>query len=167
LGTNRVRGGQAIYKYIHERNQWNQISSYHGATRISADKNGNPYIVDESNHLWKWVGKRFEQLPGAAIDVAVGVNDKVWAIGVKENGSGGNTIKVLNGEKWRTITGAALKIAVQSNGRPWVINTNNNLFRWLGDKWEKQSLLAQDVACGPNGDVWVTGTDDKVYRWHQ
>ena len=107
-------------------------------------------------------------MPGAAIDIGVGGNGKVWVIGTNKEG-GGYGIYRWDG-KWTKIAGSAVRISVGPKGNAWVVNKQRKIYRFNGSKWIKMPGAAIDIGIGARGHVAVVGTNKVgdgfgVWRW--
>jgi hypothetical protein len=115
------------------------------------------------------------------VDIAIGDEGGVWAIGATNIGPGGNGVFQWNGSSWvQDPSGAAgMRIAVERNstldGRPWVVTANNQIWRRDGTSWTQMPGSARDIGAGgilsANGsEVFIIGTDAQpdgygVHRW--
>jgi hypothetical protein len=72
----------------------------------------------------------FQQLPGAAKDVAVGGDGSVWVIGTNPVGSAGDFgIFRFNGTAFEPVDGGGVRIAVAPDGLPFAVNSKGQIFR--------------------------------------
>ncbi len=125
------------------------------ATRIAVDPQGNPWIVTSTGVLSHWNGK-WEESPLKAMDVAVGANGAVWAIGTDMRIS-----QLVNGS-WKAVNGAAVRISVDPQGNPWVVNSGNQIWRWVGNNWQLMPGSAQDISISSDGRVFPAQWDPKL-----
>jgi hypothetical protein len=115
-------------------------------------------------------GLTFTGRPGAATDIAVGVNGSVWVVGTNPT-AGGYGIYRWNGAGWTRMPGGAVGIAVDPGGNPWVVNSAHQIYHWLGNRWVSAPGGATDISVGANGSVWIVGTNPTtggygIYRWN-
>merc|ERR1711918_318758 len=108
--------------------------------RIAAMPNGDAVHLGLGGGIWQGDGQKWTKLPGAAKDVAVGSNGKLWVIGTNRE-AGGYGIYRRDGARWTKIGGSAVKIAVNGAGK------------------------ALDVGCYDDA-VMVVGTDGRYYRYN-
>jgi hypothetical protein len=108
----------------------------------------------------------FEQAPGLARDIGVGLHGDVWKIGDEPWGDGYRIYKwVKNGWVEASGQGGATRIGVGPNGAAWVATANGSI--WWHDPdpyaggWNPLSSgCAKDIAVGPDGWPWVVGCDE-------
>jgi hypothetical protein len=105
----------------------------------------------------------WEKVAGAALDVAIGSDGTVYAIGVNKTNGGYQMFKrAKTDSKWTKIIGGALRVAV-SGTEAWVVNDKGGIFVRSGTRWRKVSgPTAQDIGASPKG-VWIIGADEKIY----
>ena len=121
------------------------------AKRIAVDPQGNPWIVTAAGVLSHWT-TRWEEASLKAMDVAVGANGAVWAVGADRRVS-----QLVDGT-WKPISGAASRIAVDPRGNPWVVNAGGRIWRWNGTGWQLLAGAAQDISISSDGNVFIVGT---------
>lgn len=61
---------------------WDPFTGGGGGQRIAVDQNGNPWVTNASNQIWKWDGKQWQLLPGAAQDVSIGTDGTPYVVGM-------------------------------------------------------------------------------------
>lgn len=126
-------------------------------SRVAADPNGFAWVVNSKGDLWHWIrgstGKEdWAQSSQKAIDIAVGANGSVWALGTDQR------VWRLSGNTWETIGGAAgVRIAVDPTGNPWVVNTEGQIWKYSGTSWSLIDGRATDIAIAPDGGVFILG----------
>jgi hypothetical protein len=128
------------------------------AKRIAVDPQGNPWIVTGAGALSHWNSK-WEPASLKAMDVAVGANGAVWAIGTDSR------ISQLVDGNWKAVSGAAVRIAVDPRGNPWVVNAGNQIWRWVGNNWQLLPGSAQDIAISADGSVFIVSTKTFTGGW--
>jgi hypothetical protein len=106
------------------------------------------------------VGTTWQQLPGAALDVAIGRHNDLWVIGSDNN------LYSWNGSSFVQYPGiAGTRVASDLDGNPWVVNAAGNIFTHRGGTWQQVTGCALDVGANA-GAVWVIGCDHGVYSWN-
>jgi Tectonin domain len=101
--------------------------------------------------------QEWQQLDGAARDVAVGANGDVWVVGTNE-APGGYGVWRRDGSAWTPTMGAGVRVAVGPTGEGWVINDTQEIFRIGADGAAvRVSGKAHDIGVGADGTVWVIG----------
>jgi streptogramin lyase len=162
IGTNAVPGGYGIYRRAN--NTWTNIPG--GAERIAVDPQGNAWVVNSTNNIFRFEGSRWVQTTGGARDIGVGANGTVWVIGTNAEAGGYGIYRSTDkGANWTKIPGSAVRVSVDAKGNGWVVNNANNIFRFDGSKWVQLAGAATDVGIGADGAAWVIGTDSGIYRW--
>lgn len=167
IGTNVEGGGYGIYRADHQK--WTKIRG--SAVRIAVRSNGKACVVNKYAHIYAYTGSgKWSRGPGAAYDIDVGTNNKIWVIGTNVE-AGGCGIYRWDGH-WTKIPGSAVKIAVGGDGNAWVVNKYRQIFRYTGKGWVKTNGAALDI-CAHRGNVAVVGTNRRMYRrnhntgqWH-
>lgn len=126
--------------------------------------NGDAVHIGLGGGIWQGDGQKWTKLPGAAKDVAVGSNGKLWVIGTNRE-AGGYGIYRRDGARWTKIGGSAVKIAVNGAGNAWVVNKHGNIYEYDGKRWHHRPGKALDVGCYDDA-VMVVGTDRRYYRYN-
>ena len=143
-------------------NKWVKKSG--AAKRISVSYWGNPWVVNGSGQVWRWVSGKWQLVKGLqATDI--GLSKAIWAISKTKVG-GGYTIHQYDdkSKKWLKRPGGAVRIAVSQSGNPWVVNSAGSVFRWLNGKWKGvPGVKAQDIGIGADNSVWVTTKKGEIY----
>jgi hypothetical protein len=110
----------------------------------------------------------WEQIPGAALDIGVGPDGSVWAVGQSTYGYD-HGLYYWDGYRWHEQRGGAVRVDVDARGRPWIVNDLHEI--WLLDhgRWERISGAAHDIGIGADGSVWVVGVAERssgyaIYR---
>lgn len=152
MGATRLglfTAGFDLYKWV--SNQWTRLQGM-GGFRVSADRNGNPYLVSFSDTIWRNDGTSWKQLSGRAKDIGVGADGSVFVIGtnVKRTGGYGIWRYIPSNNGWTEIGGAAVRIAVNKMGNPVVVNDAGNIYIWSPSRraWDMIGTGAIDVGVG-------------------
>ena len=106
---------------------------------------------------------------GAAKDIDVGSNGKIWAIGTNKR-AGGYGIYRLDNSTWVEMPGAGVRIAVDKVGNAWVVDENGGIHYYNGKSWEQKPGKATDIDVSAVGSVWALGTEKKdggygLFQW--
>ena len=134
--------------------KWNGnafVAQSRSAKRIAVDQQGNPWIVTAAGVLSQWT-TQWNDASLKAMDVAVGANGAVWAIGTDSR------INQLVNGTWRAISGAGTRIAVDPSGNPWVVNAGKQIWRWNGTAWQLLAGAAHDIAISSDGSAFIVST---------
>jgi len=112
IGTNKEGGGFGIYRMKPDRRGYKKIAG--SALKVSVDKSGNGWVVNNGNKIFKHNGSRWEVQSGRARDIGCGSEGTMWVIGTNKVGRGGWGIYRMN-------TGPQITM--------WATNTQKN-FSW-------------------------------------
>lgn len=159
-------GNGWVYRW--EGSNWKKFSGY--GKRITVDKDGNPWLVNGLNEIWRFSAGAWRKLPGAAIDIDAGANGDVYMLGTDNPAPGQGSVYKWNGSSWTKIGGYGQRITVDPSGNVWLVNGSNAIWRRTGTTWEKLSGLGTSIDA--NGSkVWITGvgasgSDGKLYEWN-
>jgi hypothetical protein len=160
--TANTTGGHSIYKLVN-----GELHKLQGCTgiRIAVSPQGAPWVVNESNLIFKYNAGAWTQLPGTGSDIGIGADGSVFAVGTQlSTVTGGYIIMKWNGSNWDTMPQCAgIRIAVSPAGIPWVINLSNLVYEYGGYLWTQMpGVAAADIGIGGDGSVFVTGADTGV-----
>lgn len=145
-------------------NTWVGIPA--AAERIAVDPQGEAWVVDNAQRIFRFDGTTLVQVNRTARDVGVGANGTVWVIGNDpEAGGYGIYRSVDQAANWTKIPGSAVRISVDPQGNAWVVNNANTIFRFDGSQWVQLPGTAKDVGIGADGAAWAIGTDGGIHRW--
>src|SRR5688572_2349431 len=108
IGTNAEAGGFGIYRSTDQGANWIKVPG--SAVRVSVDPQGNAWVVNNANSIFRFNGSTWVHVPGAATDVGVGADGQVWVIGAD------NSIQRRENDAWVRKTGGAAQIAAGANG---------------------------------------------------
>jgi hypothetical protein len=171
VGTDNVAGGHGIYTW--NGSGW-LLTPGTGALRVATDPTGNPWVVDNAQRIYRYVGGSapWQQLPGAALDIGIGANGIVWVVGTDKG------LYKWNGSTWLNGGGGpVLRVAVDPLGQPWTITSAGvvrKLVGGIGGTWTALPALAfavgVDIGVGPEGTVWIVGGSVQnggagIFRW--
>jgi hypothetical protein len=162
-------GDHSIFKFYN--NQFHQISNGAGV-RIAVSPQGVPWVVDQSNQIFKYSGGTWTQVQGQATDIGISSNSSIFAIGTQVvTTTGGYDIMKWNGSGWDIMPeSAGINITVDPSGTPWVANKSNIVFQYGGTLlWNPiYGVSANDIAAGGDGSIYISGTDTSlpnVYKY--
>jgi hypothetical protein len=120
IGTNPVSGGFGIFYW--DGSNWVGVDG--GGVRISVGRDGTPWIVNDAGAIFVFNGGSWQQLPGAATDIAVG--GTAWVIGTNPIPGGYDIFYWKGDTEWASVEGAAVAIAAESG--PWVLTSEGAIF---------------------------------------
>lgn len=162
IGTNSVPGGYPIWRRVN--NAWVNVPG--GAERIAVDPQGNAWVVNNTQNIFRFDGAKWITLNGSARDIGVGANGTAWIIGNTPEAGGYAIYRSTDkGATWTKVAGSALRVSVDPQGYGWVVNKTNHIFRHDGNQWNLMPGSATDIGVGADGQVWVIGTNNGIYRW--
>lgn len=119
IGNIAETGGYGLYKK--SGTSWTKVSG--GALRIAVDPQGNPWVVNSNNTIFKFHGTGWTTMPGAGKDIGIGAEGSVWIT------TPDGKISKWNGTAWEVKTGGAESIAVGPAGEAWVVNAQGQIFK--------------------------------------
>jgi hypothetical protein len=160
--TVNTAGDHSIFKFYNS--QFHKVANGSGV-RIAVSPQGAPWIVDNSNQIFKYSGGAWAQVTGSASDIGIGANGSVFAVSTQVNTiTGGYAVIKWNGSGWDTMPySAGVRIAVSPGGIPWVVNLSTLAYQYSGNLWDQvPGVAAYDVTIGGDGSVYVSGADTGV-----
>ncbi|MDB5103387.1 MAG: hypothetical protein JWP91_1076 [Fibrobacteres bacterium] len=151
-----------------------------GATRVTVDNFGNPWIVNSAFAVQRWNGTAWETLPGSATDIGAGPDGSVYIL---ENATvaGGQAVALWNGSDWRRVPGGGKSIDVGPGGNPWRLDDLASIFTGtlapagtvspaavqvpvpMPEGWRSENAFASDIGVGgtaANITAWAISTTD-------
>jgi hypothetical protein len=134
--------------------RWTPVDGY--GVRVALEPDGDPWVVNSSNEIWRMVNGTFEKQPGEAKDIGVGGDGSAWIIGTD------NSIYRWNRNDWQRVPGNGVAISVDQLGAPWVVNAQNRIYHWVNNEFVMQNGEAKDIGAGNN--VWIIGTDSALWQ---
>lgn len=151
--------------YSEVNGQWQQLPSRAKGKRLDVGKRNTVLMVAGNGIPWRHDGSTWKKLPGKAIDIGVGGDNVIWALGGNK-GRHGYSIFRLDGARWTQVPGEAMRIDVDKDGLPWVVNKGGDVFKYNGSSWDSQKKAprASDVAVAENGNVFIVS--DKQIPYH-
>jgi M6 family metalloprotease-like protein len=160
-------GNGWVYKW--DGKNWKKFSGY--GKRITVDKDGNPWLVNGLNEIWRFSAGSWRKLPGSAIDIDAGGNGDVFMLGTDNPAPGQGTVHKWNGSNWTRIGGYGERITVDGSGNVWLVNGSDSIWRRTGTTWEKLPGLGTSIDA--NGSkVWLVGVggapagNGELYEWN-
>lgn len=165
IGTDPEPGGFGIYNIGGARG----FSVEGGALRIDVDPDGNPWIINNDDKIYRRVNGDWQRLPGEALDVGIGADGSVWVASYEG-------IYRWDGQRWIDFGGSGSRIDVGPNGRPWVVGFSEEIYTLIEGRWQRLPGSAGDIGVGANGSVWVVAPGESqfddpderrdIYRWN-
>jgi hypothetical protein len=161
------------------------------AVRIVVSPEGNPWLIDFAGHIFRYsfITGQWTLFPGPSnctIDLAVGGDNQLVALGCAQNATGNYLYYVWTGSLWAlpaAAPGAGVRVAISPEGLPWMIDNKNVVWRWenggIGG-WYNVGSGATAIGAGPNrtqgatgiANVWTIsnvsagGSDFYPYTWN-
>jgi hypothetical protein len=125
IGQKGADGNGDIFEWKGNSN-WANVGGR--AVHIAVDHRSLPWVINVQNQVWRHDSRRFVQIPGSAIDIAIGGSGAVWVISTDPVGPD-NRIVVWNGTGWTPVDGGAKVIAVGPNSLPWVAQAGGLIYQ--------------------------------------
>ncbi|MBT3530454.1 MAG: hypothetical protein HOF74_01335 [Gammaproteobacteria bacterium] len=129
-GSVWVAAGGGIYKWDGDLDFDIKISG--AGVRIAVDPQGVPWVTDDDNDIYQWIGGRWVRRPGEARDIGIGADGSVWIVGTRSDG-GGHGIYRWTGDSWNLVQGSARHISVDPDGNPWTVGSDGHIYRSVRD----------------------------------
>lgn len=164
IGTEGVSGSNGwVYQWIHGR--WELFGGY--GTRVAVDPDGNPWIINALNEIWRYSGGSWAKVPGTARAIDIGADGSVFMLG-QPSWSDGYVYR-WNGASWDYFGGYGTEITVDREGHPWLVNSSDEIWRHTDAGWSRLSGTARDLDAGGDGTVYSlsggSGANGYIYRW--
>lgn len=120
--------------------------------------------------IYRWGFNDWELIPGGAVSLAVGSNNKAWVV----NNNGEIFYKSFD---WHKLPGSARDIGVGGPDKVWVIGTDRTaggyqIFNWNGANWDRVEGGGVRIAVDPLGNPWVVNDQGEIFyllngRWQR
>lgn len=165
IGTENINGTNGwVHQWIHGR--WERFSGY--GTRVAVDPDGNPWIINALNEIWRYSGGAWAKMPDEARAIDIGADGSVYMLG-QPTWSDGYVYR-WNGASWDYFGGYGTEITVDHEGHPWLVNSRDEIWRHTDSGWSKLSSTARDIDAGADGTVYSlaggSGANGYIYRWN-
>ena len=145
IGNNSEAGGYGIYRSKDKGASWTKVPG--SALRITVDPQGNAWVVNNSNTIFRFDGNNWVTLPGSAIDISVGSDFATWATGTDQG------IYRWENNAWVRKLGAATQIAAGPNGVVLHANQAGEIYQA-----QVQAQVASATPAIPSGPIAGTAT---------
>lgn len=143
IGTNKVNGGFSIHRL--RKNGWQRVAG--GGVRIDVAPDGNAWVVNDKGQIYRFDGQKWQRLPGAARDIAIGgkaAAPRVWVAGTNK-GQHGGSVFTWTGKGWRKMTGQTVNMTADAKGLPIGLNNKGFIYAHASSQvWTPASLTVQD-----------------------
>jgi len=89
--------------------------------------------LDSSGMIWRWTGRKFEQVLGQLRQISVSADGAVWGTNFS------NDVYMYSKSGWEQVSGTKLKqVSVASRQIVWGVTLQNEVVFYRGDhQWEK------------------------------
>jgi hypothetical protein len=128
IGTDNVPGGGGVYEFNFTTGQWRFDNG--AGERIAVGPDGQPWVVNSAQQIWRHTAGGWQHLPGLAHDIGIGANGAAWIVGTNPE-IGGFGIWRWNGSGWSPVEGGGTQIAVGADGLPWITNNVGGVYERL------------------------------------
>ena len=107
------------------------------ALRIVVGLDGEPWVITADFTIHRRQAGNWQQLPGHAIDLSIGPEGSVWAIGASPPAPGHDgPVLRWTGEDWDLTGATGIAVAVGTDGFPWIVNSRFVVHRLARDiRW--------------------------------
>jgi hypothetical protein len=132
--------------------------------RMDVGPRGMPWVVTKKREIYRFDGRGFRKLPGAALDIGVSGDGGVWVVGTD------GSAYQWTGKTWAKRGGKDLaRIDATLKGGAVATDRGGNILRFAGGKWGRLPGKARDIS-GGGGQLWSVGADRSpggltVNRW--
>lgn len=163
-----------IYKWDSEKWIWEELKGK--GARVAVTKDGDPWVVNQKNEIYRRKGGNWEKLPGTASDIGIGGDNVVFAIGTDKEEGGDGTVRKWYNElyKWSIAKGkSGVAVDVSPDGVAYVVNSQSKIYRQKGDAWQELPGRAIDIAVGNDGTIYACQPpkegkkDGVVHKWDE
>ncbi len=148
--------------YRRTGNTWQQVV-VPNAKRIAVSGDGEVAVLLENSTMQIYLGDKSQNIPGQALDIAVGANGDFYHIGLS------GTLYKWNAsnQNWGPSFGNdAAQLAVDPQGNPWTLSKTGVIARYNGTNKQIIEGQAFSITVSARGSVFVLGSDYKtIYRW--
>jgi hypothetical protein len=116
---------------------WSEPTPYARGVQIAV---GNKDLVWHRNSLgeiWSWTGSGWTQIPGTALDIAVGADGTACRVSLD------NRLFRWVGGQWLELPtdGRVAQVSVGAAGNIWYVNLDNHIFSWSGTQFGQRATL--------------------------
>jgi hypothetical protein len=118
-----IGGDNNVYQRVSGGTGWIRIGER--AKWVSIGSDGTIVCVNNQNgSMWRYLGRvdAWENIPGAATQIAVGNRNTMWHVNSSDQ------IYKWNGTGWNFIPGALTRVAISSKGKVAGVNRQGNIF---------------------------------------
>lgn len=92
IGGKPVNGGWGVWRWNADNNKWVKFNGL-GGTSIAVDPQGNPWVIDDKNNIYKWSTGAWSKVRGSASSIAIGPEGSVITLGVRKTQGGFRVFK--------------------------------------------------------------------------
>ena len=104
-GKAHVDGGWSVWKW--QAAKWVKVPGRSG-TRIAADPQGNPWIVDDQGTMWRHRDGQWSRVKGKAKAIAIGPEGSVLSLGTRATTGGHRLFKWSHQTEQWTLVGSGV-----------------------------------------------------------
>lgn len=124
ISTEPETGGYRVYKW--GETDW--VAEEAAGVRIAVGPKGNPWIINDTNGVFRLTRMVWKQAPDAAIDISIAANGVSWIVEPPVNEGEDGPVSAWGGKSWVRHYGALVSIATDARSYPWGINRKNEIF---------------------------------------
>jgi kumamolisin len=125
VGGDARLGGWGVARWT--GGDWEQLDA--AGVRISAGPAGEPCVIAADGSIAQLVSGRWRTLPGFGLDIGVGADGSIWAVGLHLWDQSGFCLYRWEDEAWDPTPGGATAVAVAADGLPVIVDLTGNVYR--------------------------------------
>ncbi|MDQ0078266.1 hypothetical protein [Arthrobacter oryzae] len=131
VSTVAVPGGGQVQIDRKSTGVWEPLDGQ-GAVTVAAGSDGVPWIVDDTNAVFRWDGAAWQPFPGSARAIAPDADSgRHWMIGTTA-APGGHALLRWDGRAWQPTGRGAVAIAAVTGGGVWTVDDVGAVVRFSG-----------------------------------
>jgi len=115
-----IAGTDGVAKQWSGKN-WTKVGGG-GIARIAVEPKKGIWAIANGTQIWRYDGRAWEQIPGAAMDIGIGANGSVWVIGTD------SAPYLWDGKTWIKHDGLINNLSVDPKGYVWATNVERNIW---------------------------------------
>jgi len=152
-----------IYRWNPRDNIWEWITATPGLSLLKQLSASNKEYVVGVNHLndifmcVNTCGRgMFNQLPGKALFITIGVDNEVWIVDMNHKIQRWNNARYT----WEVLPGFGNTVDLMNKTRAVMTSESNRIYVWNGEYWREVGDRAHRATIDENAIYSITETDD-------
>jgi len=149
-----------IYESRDGGRNWSKLPG--AACEVALGVDGDLWVINKSEQIWRWNGSAWVQMSGAAVKISVANKKNIACVN-----KAGQIFKWDEGsQSWHLVDGAANRVAIGVDGTMWAVNSEKQIWRRTPSSgWTLISGSAVEVACHDHDTAWVVNNLGQIYQW--